>query len=134
MADHRGASILIADDDALVRLTLQQILDDAGYKSLEAKDGDEALALFKTAKPDLVIVDVIMPGRDGVITLLELREFDAEAKVIAMSGGNRNGEVDYLELTRLVGADGVLPKPFNRSAVLALVSKVLAERDGSATE
>jgi two-component system, chemotaxis family, chemotaxis protein CheY len=125
MANLQGASILIADDDALVRLTLQQILDDAGYRPFEAKDGDEALELFRTAKPDLVMVDMIMPGRNGVGTLLELRRFDAQAKVIVMSGGTRNGEFDYLELTRQVGADAILSKPFNRVSVLALVSKVL---------
>ena len=123
-------SILVADDDKLVRITLRKILETAGYALFEAKDGREAIEIYRARKPDLVIVDIVMPIKDGVRTLLELRGLDAKAKVIAMSAGARNGTIDYLSLTKRIGANGILPKPFNRASVLALVGQVLAGENG----
>jgi two-component system chemotaxis response regulator CheY len=119
-------SILVADDDKLVRITLRKILESAGYTSLGAKDGAEAIEVYRKQKPDLVIVDIVMPIKDGVRTFLELRGFDAKAKIIAMSAGARSGKVDYLSLTKRIGANGILAKPFTRASVLALVGQVLA--------
>jgi two-component system chemotaxis response regulator CheY len=117
---------LVADDDKLVRITLRKILESAGYTSLGAKDGAEAIEVYRKQKPDLVIVDIVMPIKDGVRTFLELRGFDAKAKIIAMSAGARSGKVDYLSLTKRIGANGILAKPFTRASVLALVGQVLA--------
>jgi two-component system chemotaxis response regulator CheY len=119
-------SILVADDDKLVRITLRKILESAGYTSLGAKDGAEAVEIYRKKKPDLVIVDIVMPIKDGVRTFLELRGFDAKAKIIAMSAGARSGKIDYLSLTKRIGANGILAKPFTRASVLALVGQVLA--------
>jgi two-component system, chemotaxis family, chemotaxis protein CheY len=119
-------SILVADDDKLVRITLRKILESAGYTSLGAKDGAEAIDVYRKKKPDLVIVDIVMPIKDGVRTFLELRGLDAKAKIIAMSAGARSGKIDYLSLTKRIGANGILAKPFTRASVLALVGQVLA--------
>jgi two-component system, chemotaxis family, chemotaxis protein CheY len=119
-------SILVADDDKLVRITLRKILESAGYTSLGAKDGAEAVEIYRKKKPDLVIVDIVMPIKDGVRTFLELRGLDAKAKIIAMSAGARSGKIDYLSLTKRIGANGILAKPFTRASVLALVGQVLA--------
>ena len=119
-------SILVADDDKLVRITLRKILESAGYTSLGAKDGAEAVEIYRKKKPDLVIVDIVMPIKDGVRTFLELRGFDAKAKIIAMSAGARSGKIDYLSLTKRIGANGILAKPFTRATVLALVGQILA--------
>ena len=119
-------SILVADDDKLVRITLRKILESAGYTSLGAKDGAEAIDVYRKKKPDLVIVDIVMPIKDGVRTFLELRGLDAKAKIIAMSAGARSGKIDYLRLTKRIGANGILAKPFTRASLLALVGQVLA--------
>jgi len=119
-------SILVADDDKLVRITLRKILESAGYTSLGAKDGAEAVEIYRKKKPDLVIVDIVMPIKDGVRTFLELRGLDAKAKIIAMSAGARSGKIDYLSLTKRIGANGILAKPFTRATVLALVGQILA--------
>ena len=119
-------SILVADDDKLVRITLRKILESAGYTSLGAKDGAEAVEIYRKNKPDLVIVDIVMPIKDGVRTFLELRGLDAKAKIIAMSAGARSGKIDYLSLTKRIGANGILAKPFTRATVLALVGQILA--------
>ena len=123
--------ILVADDDKLVRITLRKILESAGYAFLEAKDGGEAIELFRKRKPDLVIVDIVMPIKDGVRTFLELRGFDTKAKVIAISAGARSGKIDYLDLTKRIGANGILAKPFTRASVLAMVERVLADEKGA---
>ena len=119
-------SILVADDDKLVRMTMRKILESADYSVLEAKDGGQAVDMYRKLNPDLVIVDIVMPIKDGVRTFLELRGLDAKAKIIAMSAGARSGKIDYLNLTKRIGANGILVKPFNRASVLALVGQVLA--------
>ena len=119
-------SILVADDDKLVRMTLRKIFETAGYAYLEAKDGAEAIEVFRKRKPDLVIVDIVMPIKDGVRTFLDLRGLDTKAKIIAISAGARSGKMDYLALTKRIGANGILAKPFSRASILALVEQVLA--------
>ena len=119
-------SILVADDDRLVRVTLRKILESAGYTAFEAKDGAEALDVYRKRRPDLVILDIVMPIKDGVRTFLELRGIDSKAKIIAMSAGARSGKIDYLSLTKRIGANGILTKPFNRVSVLAMVDQILA--------
>lgn len=119
-------SILVADDDRLVRITLRKILESAGYTLFEAKDGAEAVDLYRKRRPDLVILDIVMPIKDGVRTFLELRGLDSKAKIIAMSAGARSGKIDYLSLTKRIGANGILTKPFNRVSVLAMVGQILA--------
>ena len=118
-------SILVADDDRLVRITLRKILESAGYAAFEAKDGAEALEIYRKRRPDLVILDIVMPIKDGVRTFLELRGIDSKAKIIAMSAGARSGKIDYLSLTKRIGANGILTKPFNRVSVLAMVDQIL---------
>jgi two-component system chemotaxis response regulator CheY len=119
-------SILVADDDRLVRITLRKILESAGYTLFEAKDGAEAVDIYRKRRPDLVILDIVMPIKDGVRTFLELRGLDSKAKIIAMSAGARSGKIDYLSLTKRIGANGILTKPFNRVSVLAMVGQILA--------
>ena len=126
MRADRLTSILVADDDRLVRITLRKILESAGYSLFEAKDGGEAVDVYRKRRPDLVILDIVMPIKDGVRTFLELRGLDSKAKIIAMSAGARSGKIDYLSLTKRIGADGILTKPFNRASVLNLVGEILA--------
>jgi two-component system, chemotaxis family, chemotaxis protein CheY len=126
MRAERLTSILVADDDRLVRITLRKILESAGYSLFEAKDGGEAVDVYRKRRPDLVILDIVMPIKDGVRTFLELRGLDSKAKIIAMSAGARSGKIDYLSLTKRIGADGILTKPFNRASVLNLVGEILA--------
>jgi two-component system chemotaxis response regulator CheY len=125
-------SILVVDDDTLVRTTLRRMLKSAGYALFEAKDGGEAVEAYRNQKPDLVILDIMMPNKDGLRTLLELRGLDQKAKIITMTAGARSGKIDYLALTKRVGANGILTKPFNSISVLAVVGQVLAdETDGA---
>jgi two-component system, chemotaxis family, chemotaxis protein CheY len=127
MSTDRLTTILVADDDRLVRITLRKILESAGYTVFEAKDGADAIEVFRKRRPDLVILDIVMPIKDGVRTFLELRGLDSKARIIAMSAGARSGKIDYLSLTKRIGANGILTKPFNRASVLAMVGQILLD-------
>ena len=105
--------VLIVDDEELVRVTVRQILENAGYETSEASDGQQALDDYKESRPDLVITDIIMPNKEGIETIIELRAMDPEAKIIAISGGGRIGANDYLELAKRLGANKVIAKPLN---------------------
>ena len=74
---------------------------------------------------DLVITDIMMPGKDGLETIRELRRLDPKVRIIAMSGGGGPG-VGYLELAAMLGAAGTLPKPFTKGSLLTAVDRVLA--------
>ena len=118
--------VLIIDDEELVRVTLRQILENAGYETSEASDGRQALADYKVSRPDLVITDIIMPDKEGIETIIELRAMDPDAKIIAISGGGRIGASDYLELAKRLGANKVIPKPLNSEKLLQAVEIVMA--------
>ena len=75
--------ILVADDAAFMRKMIRMTLSEVGLDNIvEAKDGDEAVALFNEKKPDLVLLDITMAGKNGLEALTEIMEADAEAKVI----------------------------------------------------
>jgi CheY-like chemotaxis protein len=123
------ARILLVEDDDAVRGSLRKALVSAGYEVEEAADGDLAVAAYRRQRSDLVITDLVMPQKDGLAAIIELRRLDPAVKIIAMSGGGRMlgpGQL-YLESARLFGALRLLAKPFNAAALLTAVSEVLSE-------
>jgi CheY-like chemotaxis protein len=119
--------ILLVEDDEAVREILRKALVSAGYDVEEASDGAIALAAYYRQPPDLVITDLVMPEKDGLETIRELRRVNPAVKIIAMSGGGRTlgpGQL-YLESARLFGALKILAKPFTSSALLKAVSELL---------
>jgi CheY-like chemotaxis protein len=121
-----GARILVIDDDAAVRETLRQVLESAGHAVTCAEDGERGLEAFETARPDLVITDIIMPEREGIATILELRRRRPDRPIVAISGGGRTGGTDFLTMARRLGADAALPKPFELEELLDTVARCLA--------
>jgi CheY-like chemotaxis protein len=119
------ARILLIDDDDLVRRTLCQILRRNGHTVVEASNGKEGLDRFKGANADLVITDIVMPGKEGTEVLIELRKKHPSVKVIAISGGGRQGGADYLKVARHLGAAKVLAKPFSGDDLLSAINEVL---------
>ena len=118
--------ILIIDDDALMRLALTKILLSAGYDVEQAGDGDEGLRLQRSQSFDLIITDLIMPDKEGIQIIRELRKEDSAIRIIAMSAGGRGGATDYLKWARLMGAKQCLSKPIKREELLDAVTSVLA--------
>jgi CheY-like chemotaxis protein len=120
--------ILLVDDDDSVREVLRKALVAAGHEVEEAANGDLAIVAFRNRAPDLVITDLVMPEKDGLETIMALRQLDPAVKIIAMSGGGRTlgpGQL-YLESARALGALRILSKPFGAAALLNAVAELIA--------
>jgi DNA-binding response OmpR family regulator len=119
------ARILIIDDDELVRRTLRRALEDAGHKIAEAVDGRDGVAKFEAMKPDLVLVDLIMPKQEGIETITGLRRHGADVPIVAMSGGGRIGTGTLLEAAAKLGANRTITKPFRIDELLSVIEDCL---------
>ena len=120
------ATILIIDDDGDVRDTVALVLEEAGHKIVTASTGAAGAELFKEARPDLVITDMIMPGSDGIEAIRAIQDVDSAARIIATSGTSYAGSGYYLKLAKRFGAMAVLAKPFEADELLSVVSSCLA--------
>jgi DNA-binding NtrC family response regulator len=125
MTDVRADRILIVDDDAGIRRTLQTLLQRAGYEVMLASDGDEAIRLWRDHGGDLVITDLHMPEKDGIQTIIELLSHSPGVRIIAMSGGGQTKRLDLLGNASLLGAVLTIEKPFTIAEMLGIVSRAL---------
>jgi CheY-like chemotaxis protein len=124
-----GARILLVDDDFLVSETLSAILQQAGYVTMTVDNGDAGLKELRSQNFDLVITDIMMPRKDGIETILEIRRNNPLQKIVAISGGSVEVDLDYLEYAQKLGADGVLYKPINREQLLTMVGPLVKTQD-----
>lgn len=119
------ACILIVDDEDAVRFTLREMLAGTGHDIVEATNGSDALNVLGDASCDLVITDIIMPDKEGVELIQQLRETHRDLPVIAISGGGRTRNLDFLDIARHYGANAILSKPFTRTTLLAAVAEYI---------
>ena len=126
------ANILVVDDEQMLRRTLRALLERAGHTVVEAEDGDEGFALFRSQSFDLVLTDIIMPNREGVETIGEMRRHAPDLPIIAMSGGGSRGGELFLELAQKLGATATLAKPIRQAELIAAVDACLASPRGGA--
>jgi CheY-like chemotaxis protein len=119
------ARILLIDDDDAVRAMLSFALGYYGHTVTEARNGKEGLELFARTEIDLVVTDIVMPEMEGLAVLMELRKKQPPVKIIAMSGGARDGAGDYLHVAKLMGAGRVLAKPFPTEVLLEAIKELL---------
>lgn len=117
--------ILIIDDDAATRDILRQTFERAGFEVEVAADGNEGIACYRRNPAAVVITDIIMPDREGIETLIEIKGIDPDAKIIAISGGGRTGASDFLALAKKLGAEQVFAKPLDRRALVASVRSMV---------
>jgi CheY-like chemotaxis protein len=117
--------VLVIDDDEQLRALLYEILDRAGFEVVEAANGVEGLKLYRSQPADLVITDLIMPEKEGVETIMELRDQFPNARIIAISGGERAGGRNYLPIAARLGARRTIAKPFSRQEILEAVRETL---------
>jgi len=110
--------ILIVDDEPHIRFLIETILTAEGYEVATAATGDEALHIFWKHRYDLVLTDLILPGIDGIETILLLRAQRPQVRIIAMSGGWNGGSQTCLPLAGKLGACRTLAKPFDRAKLL----------------
>lgn len=119
-------TILIIDDDQALRDSLRRTLRRDGYTVLEAAEGGEGLKVVKSHPVDVVLVDLFMPGKEGLETIGELRRSHPGIKIIAMSGGGEKGHIDVLKAANLMGAWRTLAKPFSREDLIEALNDLLA--------
>ena len=117
--------VLIVDDDDLVRLLLREIAESAGYEVVVAVEGAQALARHREEPVDLIVTDIVMPGREGVSVIFELSRCSPETPVVAISGGGLIGADSHLRLAAAAGAVCTLKKPLRPDAFLAVLRKYL---------
>lgn len=120
------ARILLVEDDDIVRQVLSRALTRAGHEVFEASHGREALERRREVAPDLIILDMIMPEKEGLETIRDLRRAGVKTPVIAISGGGKIMAVNYLSVARAFGAARVLAKPFGPAELLRDVDALLA--------
>jgi CheY-like chemotaxis protein len=121
-------SILVIDDDPSVRYTVGRILSGQGITTVFAENGKQGLELIGTAAPSLIITDIVMPEKEGLETIMEIRKRNPKLRIIAISGGGRVGASEtFLKTARALGANDVLTKPFEPEQLRAVVSRQLAE-------
>ena len=122
------ARILIMDDDNQFRVMLRIMLENAGYKDIEeAENGQIGMKLIRKDHFDLVITDIIMPDKEGIETIMEIRNEFPAIKIIAMSGGGKIGADSYLVMAGHLGAGRTLAKPFQQSELANAVRELLDE-------
>ena len=122
--------ILIIDDDHHILLMIKKMLERAGYEVDLASNGNEGLNLFKKFQADLVITDIIMPEKEGLETIREMKRMRPDLKIIAMSGGGKISADNYLETAKIFGASRILEKPFSQKTMVMAVIDLLGVSSG----
>ena len=120
--------ILIIDDEPDILLMLKRMLENAGYEIELASNGIEGLKLFAESPSELVITDIIMPEKEGLETIREMKQLQSDLKIIAMSGGGKISAENYLETAKIFGASIVLEKPFSQLQIVSAVKELLGAK------
>ncbi|HEY0833059.1 MAG TPA: response regulator [Azospirillum sp.] len=121
------ATVLVIDDDDMVRTMLLRTLTRGGHTAVGARDGMEGVARFRESPADLVITDIFMPNQEGLATIMELRRSFPAIRIIAISGGGARASLDVLPVAEALGARRTLRKPFTPAEVMDAVNDVLGE-------
>jgi AmiR/NasT family two-component response regulator len=120
---HPRARILIAEDEAIIRLDLREMLEEEGYEVVgEAGDGETAVKLAENLRPDLSILDIVMPGMDGLAAAAAINEAELSAVLILTAFSQR----DFVERATKTGAMAYLVKPFDKQDLMPAVELAMA--------
>jgi CheY-like chemotaxis protein len=128
--------ILVIDDEPYVREALERVLRSSAVTVVGAADAITGLAVLQTSPIDLVIIDVVLPGMDGVAAIKQIRRDHKNIRIIAISGGGNFGlsaylpeaisTHAYLAACKAAGAEGTLAKPFETAELRSLIERVTA--------
>jgi response regulator NasT len=117
MADSKTQRVLVAEDETIIRMDLREMLEEEGYEVLEAADGDQALRIAEESAPDLVILDIKMPGTDGLTAARVISERRIAPVLILTAYSQR----DLVEEAAQAGAMGYVVKPFQKQDLLPAI-------------
>ena len=120
-----ACSILVVDDEPGIRDLLCLMLEASGYTVFAAEDGNEAPKVLAAHSIQVVITDLLMPERDGLEFITEVRKSHPDLRIIAMSGGGHIARDSYLRIAKNFGAHVLLEKPLSQAGVLEAIERVL---------
>jgi len=122
------ARVLIIDDDLFTRETLRRVFEGEGYHVSLAENGVDGVGLFHREQTDLIITDILMPEKDGLESISELRAKVPDLPIIAISGGGKSGSLEFLQVARELGADEVMRKPLAIRRLLDIAARLIGQR------
>ncbi len=122
------AKVLVVDDDLNFGELLRSLLAEVGHDVVLATDGAQAVEQIRVEKFDVLILDLIMPKKDGLEVLIDMRQRHQDLQVIAMSGGGYGSAADYLSWAKTLGVRETLAKPFSRDELLVAIEKCLTQQ------
>ncbi|HET6487472.1 MAG TPA: response regulator [Spirochaetia bacterium] len=118
-----AVGVLIVDDLTFIKIVLREILESAGFRVIgEASNGEQAIAQYQVRRPDVVLMDITMPGMDGLTALRKIRELDPEARIIMCSA---LGQQQLIVKAIQMGAKDYIVKPIQPNRVIGAVKKAL---------
>lgn len=117
-------TVLVIDDDDDVRSVLQDVLTRNGYDVTGAADGNQGLEQLRRKTYDIVITDILMPEKEGIETIIELRKNWPKTRILAISGGGVGSAGTYLTLAEKLGAHMALTKPIRIQTLLDAMKKL----------
>jgi len=117
--------ILVIDDDIMTLEVLRKILEAEGYQVITALDGQKGIDAYHCASIDLVITDLVMPVKDGLRTIMELRKENQHLPIIAISAGGTIAKERYLTAAQYLGDITAIPKPLKRKQIVDTVRQLL---------
>jgi DNA-binding response OmpR family regulator len=123
-------TVLVVEDNTVVRQAVTMLLEDEGFGVVTAIDGIDGLRKFHTIKPDVVLTDIIMPDKEGISLITDLRRSSKDVKIIAMSGGGRIGNMDFVTVATALGANAGLHKPFDDLELIETIRALLGPASG----
>jgi CheY-like chemotaxis protein len=123
------STILVCDNEEILRGLVRASLDGNGYTLVEARDGDEAVEQARLSRPDLILLDMMMPGRSGLEVLAELRR-DPELRAIPVVMLTARAQATDREAASLAGVDRFLAKPFSPLELDRVVKELLGDDHG----
>lgn len=117
-------TILVADDDKMILEGFKDLFERKGYRVLLAENGELALAWLGKERVDMVFMDIVMPYKEGLETLIEMRRLSPDMPIYSMTGGGKHNKQDFFSLAQKLGATGTLLKPIDPAVLLKLAQEV----------
>jgi len=125
MATDSQKHILVVDDDEMMRAYLRELLLINDFKVTEASNGKLGLKEYRENTPDLVLTDIIMPEMEGISFIRELRSYNSDVPIIAMTGNVHGRMEEFLDISSQLGADEILRKPIQSQQFLEAINKLI---------